>query len=129
MSSEYSVYVRGDAESLVRIAESFLGCSFESPLENCVGVRHADVCEVSITFEDMHRLVDDMGILFSEYPVSISFSRSGGQAEPELRETLCQVLALLFGRLVASRGYGDTMVVRDCQWVIERREREIGQVK
>jgi len=122
MSSEFSVFMKGEAKTLLLQLEAILGCSFEPPSSDCGGARHAEVLEVALTFADSHGIVDDMGIPFEAYPLSVEFARSGSQSEPELRDALCRVLALLCGRLLAERGYADTMVVRDLQEIVERHE-------
>lgn len=124
MSSEFSVFMKGDAKSLLLQLEEILGCSFGTPSSSCEGARHTEILEVAVTFEDSHGIIEDMGIPFEAYPVSVEFARSGSQAEPELREALCRVLALLCGRLLAERGYADTMVVRDLQELVEHRDRD-----
>lgn len=122
MSSEFSVFMKGEAKSLLLQLEAILGCSFGTPSSDCEGARHAEIMGVSVTFEDSHGIVDDMGIPFEAYPVCVEFARSGSQTEPELREALCRVLALLCGRLLVDRGYADTMVVRDLQEIVEHHE-------
>ncbi len=119
MSSEFSVFMKGDGTTLRGVAERLLGCKFGPPEQGLSGVRHAEVFEVSITFQDGHGLEDDMGIPFEDYPVSLEFARSASQSEPELRESLCQALALLCARLIAGRGHADTIVVRDLQELVE----------
>ena len=119
MSSEFSVFMKGDGKALLGIAESMLGCNFSLPNAELGNARHAEVFEVAITFQDNHGLQDDMGIPFEEYPVSLEFIRSASQSEPELRDSLCRVLAMLCGRLMAARGHADTLVVRDLQEVVE----------
>lgn len=119
MSSEFSVFMKGDGAVLLSASEQILGCSFSSPDPRFKNTRHAELFEVSITFQNGHGLGNDMGIPFENYPVSLEFARSAAQSEPELRESLCRVLATLCARLIAGRGHADTMVVRDLQEHVE----------
>lgn len=114
----------GTASTLLGVAEQILGCNFRPSEQDLPKTQHAEVVEVSITFQAGHGLEDDMGIPFEEYPVSLEFARSSSQSEPELRESLCRVLAMLCARLIATRGHADTMVVRDLQELVESAARE-----
>ena len=121
MSSEYSVFMKGDKSVLLRASETVLGCAFGPPMPTLGNARHTEIFEVAITFQGSHCLENDMEIPFEDYPVSLEFARSASQSESELRADLCRVLALLCGRLIAARGHADTFVVRDLQELIEAR--------
>lgn len=120
MSTEFSVFMKGDAAPLLVAAQGILGCTFGPPDPTVGNARHAELLEISLTFQDHHALEDDLGIPFEEYPISLEFAVSASQTEPELRQSLCLSAARLCARLMAQRGQADTMVVRDVQECVER---------
>jgi len=120
MSTSYTVYSKGDPETLRSMVEGFVGARLRAPDDKTLEeVLHCEVLEVPITFDPAHDMVDDMGIAFSEFPVAVDFARSGAQPDADLREELCRVLALLLGRYLYRSGLAN-IVVRDSQALVER---------
>jgi len=119
MSSEYSVLVDGTPHHAKLALEDLTGLSLSPALHGEPGVFHADFLGVAITLCGNHGLDDDAGTNFSEYPVSIEFSRSAASGHADLLEKLCQTLAIITGRLIARKGIGKNIVVRNGQEIVE----------
>lgn len=120
MSSDYTVYAKGDPEAIRKLVEGFLGLELRAPPgEGLRGVLHGELLEVPVTFEAAHGMIDDMGIAFSEYPVAIAFGRSGMQHDADLRESLCRAVASLLGRHLSRTAGVANIVVEDSQQVVE----------
>lgn len=119
MSSGYGVYFRCDPNSALKFSESTLRIKLHAAEDAMEGVLQGEVVGIPVTFDANHGLVDDAGIPFTEYPVSLSFTRHASQGEPELLEDLCRLLALLCSRTALREGLGKTMVVYDVQSLVE----------
>lgn len=118
MSSEYGVYLRADISDVLAFLREELGLEFRqyNPEEKTY---EAIWFSLTVVVENDHGLIDDVGIPFSRYPVSVSITRFASSGEPELREDLCRALSLLIGRELARKGLGSNIVVRDVQELLE----------
>jgi len=125
MSSDYTIYARGEAPGIRAFVERALGVQLCAPEDGTVeGVLHSEWMQVPITFEYSHDMLDDMGIAFSAYPVAVGFSRSGLQDDGDIREELCRSLALLLGRQLHREACTANVVVKDSQRILERNPSE-----
>lgn len=121
MSTNYTIYSKGNPRTLRSMVEGFVGAPLRAPEGKALeDVLHGEVLDVPITFDAAHDIVDDMGIAFSEFPVAVEFARSGAQPDADLREELCRVLALLLGRHLYRASGLANIVVRDSQTLIDR---------
>lgn len=120
MSSDYAVYSTGDPLAISELVARTLRVSWVVAADIGPGVFHGDRFGVFVTFQSRHEMLDDMGIPFSTYPVSISFTRYASQGFPRIRELLCRSLAKHCARRIAAHKLGDVMVVKNSQRILTR---------
>lgn len=118
MSSDYTVYTKGDPSAIRALVEAFLGLRLCAPSFPSKSVQHAEIIGISVTFDDAHEMIDDMGIPFGQFPIAIEFARSAAQGDPDLRENLCRNLAELLGRHLQRATAHPNIVVRDSQAIV-----------
>ena len=119
MSSNYTVYTKGNSDVVLQLLKDFLDIEL-SPSPHDEAVLWGEWVLVPVTFTAQNNMIDDMDIAFSEFPVSIDFSRSASQGDADLRASLCEVTARLFGRHLYRVTGQPNIVVRDEQAIVEQ---------